>query len=104
MTGSETGELTLYTSRYCGYCYRVLFVIKQLALTDEHLEVIDVSKHPERRQDIVRGTGRRTVPVLRIKKGAPAQTSFADGAARRPEQWLFESHDISRYLRTRFAS
>ena len=104
MTASVTGHLTLYTSRYCGYCYRLLFLVRQLALTDEHVRVIDVSTYPERRLDIIRGTGRRTVPVLRIQtaeeRGSPMP---ATGEEHGSEEWLFESRDIARYLRTRFA-
>ena len=112
----DSPRLVLYTSRYCGFCYRVLATVKQLDITAEQIEVIDVSKAPARRRDIIRATGRRTVPVLRIPSETNASTPAAPAAlvsqvSGRPnrdhgpdaERWLFESRDIVRYLHGRFA-
>ena len=88
------GALVLYTSRYCGYSYRVMATVKLLALSESDLAIVDVGKRPERRLDIVRGTGRRTVPVLRIEQPERGPEEF---------YWLFDSGAIVRYLRTRFA-
>lgn len=108
---SHSPRLVLYTSRYCGFCYRVLAAVKRLDITAEQIDVIDVSKAPERRGDIIRATGRRTVPVLRIPAApvvpvAPGgQVSGRANPDHGPtaERWLFESHDIVRYLHGRFA-
>lgn len=88
----------LYTSRYCGFCYRVLATIKRLGLTAEQIEVVDVTRNPHRRQDIVRATGRRTVPVLRIAAASERYRAPANDGA----YWLFESRDITRYLHSHF--
>lgn len=96
LSASLTGDLVLYTSRYCGFCYRVLFTVKQLELSPENIQLVDVTRAPERRQDIVRATGRRTVPVLCIRPETGASPESAG------ETWLFESRNIVRYLNRRF--
>ncbi len=85
----EAGTLALYTSPWCWYCRRVIQVIDRLALD---IELRDVSRKPEHRQELAAATGRRTVPVLRI--------THLDGA----EEWMFESREIVRYLESRFRS
>lgn len=83
MHDEPTPRLALYVSRYCGYCYRVLKAVDELGAD---VEVRDVTRNRELRSEIVEGTGRRTVPVLRIV--------HPDGR----EEWLFESRAIVRYL------
>lgn len=88
--------MVLYVSRFCGACYRVLATVEQLGLRHAEIEVRDVTRYPKLRQEIVYATGRRTVPVLRISPGSqPDEPAGAD-------EWMFESRDIVRYLRTIF--
>jgi glutathione S-transferase len=52
----------------------------------------DIKRDPARRDELVAGGGKKQVPCLRIAE--------ADGGVR----WLYESREISRYLRQRFAA
>jgi len=83
----ESG-LSLYQFPSCPYCQRVLDALARLELD---VELRDVAARPEYRDELIRATGRSTVPVLRIE----------DPSGR--VQWLPESLDIIRYLEDRSA-
>ena len=76
-------ELLLYKYDSCPYCRRVFSVIDRL---DVQVEYRDILRQPEWRQDLMRRTGRTTVPMLLID-----------------DQPLFESADIARWLGEHFA-
>ncbi|MDD2941721.1 MAG: glutaredoxin 3 [bacterium] len=54
-------KITIYTTNYCPYCVKAkeLFSRKNLAF-----EEIDLSEDHERRSQLVRETGMRTVPQI----------------------------------------
>ena len=79
-------DLALYYSDGCFFCRRVMDALDQLGVRVEMRNIFDDRKHLE---DLVAARGRRTVPVLRIRK---------DGG----DEWMPESADIIRYLRQRF--
>lgn len=77
----------LYHSQLCGFCTRVLQVARALNL---ELELRDVDFEAGRRQELMVGGGKGQVPCLRIER--------EDGSV----AWMYESADISRYLKERF--
>jgi len=77
-------QLSLYQFSTCPYCARVL---RELADLDLEVELRDVMADPSHLRDLVEGTGRQTVPCLRIEA--------EDGAV----EWMHESGDIVDYLR-----
>jgi len=80
--------LSLYQFPGCPYCQRVRDALKRLKLD---VEMRDITAQPQYRDELVRATGRGTVPVLRIED--------TPGSVR----WLPESLDIIRYLEERAA-
>jgi glutathione S-transferase len=80
--------LALYQFPSCPYCQRVRDALKRL---NRDVEMRDIMAEPKYRDELVRATGRGTVPVLRIED-TPGQV-----------RWLPESLDIVRYLEERFA-
>ena len=79
--------LALYQTQFCPFCVKVRREIERL---DIPLELRDVGRHPEYRQEQVAATGRATVPCLKITDDQ-GQVS-----------WMYESDEIIRYLRRRF--
>lgn len=80
---AETDRLALYYMPTCPFCQRVLKVIAKL---DLDVELRNVIRNPDRRDELIEARGRATVPVLWIKS--------PDGHVR----WMPESLDIIRYL------
>ena len=81
---SPAGErLALYTMSMCPFGWRVSRTIKRLGL---EVETRDILLYPSLREELIRATGRSTVPVLWIQS--------PDGSVR----WLPESADIIHYL------
>lgn len=78
----------LYHSQWCGFCARVLQTTRALGL---ELELRDVDFEAFRRQELIVGGGKGQVPCLRIER--------ADGSV----SWMYESADISHYLREHFS-
>ena len=78
--------LALYMFTGCGHCRRVIRTIETLGL---EIELRDILKVPEHREELRREGGRGTVPCLRIAR--------ADGTV----EWLYDSNIIIRYLRAR---
>jgi glutaredoxin len=80
-------SLALYYYPYCGYCRRVTEVIDRLGIK---VELRDILKVPQHREDLLSARGRQTVPVLRC----------SDGQGH--DRWMPESRDIIAYLERRF--
>ena len=83
----EAKKLSLYHFPSCLYCLRVRSVLKRLKL---NIELRDIHRYPEYRDELVSYGGHSTVPCLRIQED--------DGSVR----WLYESPDINRLLEERF--
>lgn len=80
------GDLALYYYDGCPYCERVRRALRDLEVEVEMRNVLHDKQHLA---DLVAARGRRTVPVLRIRK---------EGG----DEWMPESRDIVRYLNERF--
>lgn len=80
-------DLALYHFESCPYCWKVRRALQRLGVEVE-LRDIDLDSDDERA--LVAARGRRTVPVLRIRKD--------DGT----DEWMPESSDIVAYLERRF--
>ncbi|UJR81544.1 Glutaredoxin [Sandaracinus amylolyticus] len=79
-------DLALYYYDGCFYCSRVRQALDDL---DVRVEMRNIVESPQHLQDLVAARGRRTVPVLRIRR---------EGG----DEWMPESADIVDYLRRRF--
>jgi glutaredoxin len=85
----ETKKLALYHFQACPYCRKVRRDIRLLGLD---IEMRDIKRERARRDELVAGGGKKQVPCLRVVE--------PDGSAR----WIYESADITSYLRQRFAT
>lgn len=81
-------SMALYQYRTCPFCIKVRQEMCRLTLKIELLDAQQPGKH---RDDLVQGGGQAKVPCLKIIDAA--------GNA----QWLYESGEIIKYLRGRFA-
>lgn len=79
-------QLRLYHYPGCLFCTRVHYTLKRLNL---RVPLSDIRADPRARQELLAGGGRAMVPCLRI----PTDSGY---------RWLYESGDISRYLKQRF--
>jgi len=86
---AERPGLSLYQTSTCPYCKRVRGVLERLGVD---VEARDINENPARLEELVRATGRQTVPCLRI--------AGEDGSV----SWMHESADIIAYLEERFGS
>jgi glutaredoxin 3 len=59
-------RIQMYTTRVCAYCVRAEQLLAKKGITSDQIEKIRVDEHPEQREDMVRRTGRRTVPQIFI--------------------------------------
>lgn len=84
----NASDLTLYHFPACPYCRRVRTAMQDLELT---MADRDIHRDADAQADVVRHTGRGTVPALRIES--------ADS-----EEWMTESMVIVRYLYDRFGN
>lgn len=57
-------EIVLYTTRFCPYCVRAKALLKRNGITD--FTEIPVAGSDQKRQEMIRMTGRRTVPQIFI--------------------------------------
>ncbi len=80
--------LALYHFNSCPFCMRVRDAASKL---DLDLELRDIQRDADSREELMSATGRTSVPCLRIED--------ADGGVR----WMHESLDIVDYLEERFA-
>lgn len=83
----ELSALRLFHFEACPYCRKVRRDVRLLGLP---LAMADIKKDARARDELVAGGGKKQVPCLRIEEA---------GGVR----WLYESKDITRYLRQRFA-
>ena len=83
----ESATLRLYHFAACPYCRKVRRDVRLMGLT---IEMADIRRDPAAKAALVAGGGKKQVPALRIEE---------HGGVR----WMYESRDISRYLRERFA-
>jgi glutathione S-transferase len=81
-SGRRIDGLVLYLDQRCLFCTRVLHAMRRYGIDFERR---DLRRHPEYREELIRGGGTSQVPCLRID--APAGV-----------EWLYESGDIVRYL------
>ena len=83
----QTRHLSLYYVPTCPYCIRVVREIRRLKLNIEHR---NVKRMPRYREELIANGGRPMVPCVRIQEDE------------QNVRWMYESRDISRYLRDRF--
>jgi glutaredoxin 3 len=57
-------DILMYMKPTCGYCHRAMGLLRQKGV---QFETVDISAHPERRQEMIdRSAGRTTVPEIFI--------------------------------------
>lgn len=57
-------DVFMYMKPTCGYCHRAMSLLQQKGVK---FETVDISAHPERRQEMIdRSNGRTTVPEIFI--------------------------------------
>lgn len=75
--------LSLYQMPACPFCVKVRRAMKRQGF---NIELRDINKSEELKQELINEGGKRTVPCLRIEKD--------DNSV----EWLYESSDIVSYL------
>ena len=85
---AQTASLRLYQYEACPFCVKVRRAMKRNTLT---IETRDVKRSASAREELLAGGGNLKVPCLRIEN------------ERGQAEWLYESSDIVRYLKDRFA-
>lgn len=79
----KTENLSLYQLPSCPFCVKVRRTIKREGL---NIELRNINKKNDYREELIREGGKRKVPCLRIEN--------ADGQV----QWLYESSDVVAHL------
>ena len=59
-------HILMYSTRVCPYCVRAEQLLAKKGITPDQIEKIRVDDHPEQRAEMMRITGRRTVPQIFI--------------------------------------
>ena len=59
----STPQVLMYVKSWCPYCERARALLKSKGVA---FEEIDIESHPEQREEMVRRSGRRTVPQIFI--------------------------------------
>lgn len=59
-----SAKVVMYTSAVCPYCIRAKQLLQQKGVAG--IEEVRVDLHPERREEMMARTGRRTVPQIYI--------------------------------------
>jgi glutaredoxin 3 len=59
-------RILMYSTRVCPYCIRAEQLLARKGIASDQIEKIRVDDHPEKREEMVRLTGRRTVPQIFI--------------------------------------
>uniref|UniRef100_Q47H22 Glutaredoxin family protein n=1 Tax=Dechloromonas aromatica (strain RCB) TaxID=159087 RepID=Q47H22_DECAR len=85
----QCASIVLYQYKTCPFCIKVRQEMRRLALT---VQKLDAQQPGANREDLVSGGGKAKVPCLKI----------TDPAGK--TQWLYESGEIIKYLRSRFAT
>ena len=66
MSTQKTPHIRLYSTAVCPYCVRAEALLKEHGVTLENIEKIRVDLHPEQREEMMKITGKRTVPQIFI--------------------------------------
>jgi len=85
----QCASLVLYQYKTCPFCIKVRQEMRRLALKVDRRDAQQPGTH---REALISGGGKAKVPCLKITD--PAGNT----------QWLYESGEIIKYLRSRFAS
>ncbi len=59
-------RILMYSTRVCPYCVRAENLLAKKGIAADQIEKIRVDEHPEQRDEMMRITGRRTVPQIFI--------------------------------------
>lgn len=59
-------HIRMYSTRVCPYCIRAEQLLAKKGISAEQIEKIRVDEFPERREEMTRITGRRSVPQIFI--------------------------------------
>jgi len=59
-------RILMYSTRVCPYCVRAEQLLAKKGIAADQIEKIRVDEHPEQRAEMMRITGRRTVPQIFI--------------------------------------
>lgn len=59
-------QVRMYSTRVCPYCIRAEQLLAKKGINAEQIEKIRVDEFPERREEMTRITGRRSVPQIFI--------------------------------------
>ena len=57
-------KIVMYKTAYCGYCTAALRFLTEVK--KQQVEVIDLTHKPKERMELIKTTGRRTVPQIFI--------------------------------------
>lgn len=80
---SETAETyQLFKTDLCGFCFRVRRFLEANGID---IPLRDTNQDADAFRELLKSTGRTTVPCLRIQRGEDVE-------------WMFESVDIMRYV------
>jgi len=59
-------RVLMYSTRVCPHCIRAERLLAKRGISPDQIEKIRVDEHPEQREEMIRITGRRTVPQIFI--------------------------------------
>jgi len=59
-------RIVMYCTQVCPYCVRAEKLLAKKGIAGDQIEKIRVDEHPEKREEMMRITGRRTVPQIFI--------------------------------------
>ena len=59
-------RIRMYSTRVCPYCIRAEQLLAKKGIAPDQIEKIRVDEHPEQRAEMLRITGRRSVPQIFI--------------------------------------
>ena len=72
----SVARILMYSTRVCPYCIRAEQLLAKKGITADQIEKIRVDEQPEQREEMMRITGRRSVPQIFI--GERYVGGFAD--------------------------
>lgn len=84
----QTAALTLYQYQACPFCVKVRRAMKRQTL---NIEIRDVKRSDDAKEELLAGGGLLKVPCLRIDN------------AEAGVQWMYESGDIISFLESKFS-
>jgi len=62
----SVARILMYSTRVCPYCIRAEQLLAKKGIAPDQIEKIRVDEHPEQRAEMMRITGRRSVPQIFI--------------------------------------